>query len=91
VLVSFPLAGEYLQNQVCPPGAGTCLPCEQRIPSCAGLENGNNSFVGRDNFYIVCQDERTLYVRECVGGVFDPMSRTCKLPAGPEFDPSKCS
>lgn len=84
---------EYLQNQVCPDGQPNCLPCEQRIPSCNGLENGNNSFVGRDNFYIVCQDERTLYVRECVGGKFDPLSRSCKAPPpGPEFEinrPSK--
>jgi len=49
------VVGEYLQNQMCPGGAGQCAPCEQRIPSCAGLENGNNSFPGRDNFYIVCQ------------------------------------
>lgn len=78
---------EYLQNQACPTGSNTCLPCEQRIPSCAGLQNGNNSFVGRDNFYVVCQDERTIFVRECVGGTFDPLSRACKeIPMGPEFD-----
>ena len=76
-----------MQNVICPGGTQDCLPCEQRIPSCAGLENGNNSFVGRDSFYIVCQDQRTLYVRECIGGKFDPLTRSCKAePSGPDFD-----
>ena len=76
-----------MQNVICPASTPECLPCEQRIPSCAGLENGNNSFVGRDSFYIVCQDERTLYVRECVQGTFDPLTRSCKAVApGPDFD-----
>ncbi|WAR27974.1 hypothetical protein MAR_013678 [Mya arenaria] len=70
---------EYIQNQACPGGAATCLPCEQRIPSCLGLENGNNSFPGRDNFHVVCQDQRTMFVRECVGETFDPLTRACKV------------
>ena len=81
------ILGEYMQNVICPASTPECLPCEQRIPSCAGLENGNNSFVGRDSFYIVCKDERTLYVRECVQGTFDPLTRSCKAVApGPDFD-----
>lgn len=63
------------------------LPCEERSPSCEGMRDGNNTFIGRElsPFYISCFKERTLSVGICRYGVYDPNLRFCTT----ELDPCK--
>ncbi|KAK3095139.1 hypothetical protein FSP39_010723 [Pinctada imbricata] len=73
-------ACDYLQNQCrYKPNSVNCLPCNDRIPSCKNLPDGNNTFPGidREKYYITCFRSRTLYVRTCDRGVFDPVTRNC--------------
>ncbi|XP_062614315.1 uncharacterized protein LOC134276051 isoform X2 [Saccostrea cucullata] len=69
---------EYQQN-LCTGKGKNCKPCKERLPSCIGLPNGLNpvmEFLWEKN-YIVCKDNRTLNVKTCSEGVFDPYNRKC--------------
>ncbi|XP_062572686.1 uncharacterized protein LOC134234627, partial [Saccostrea cucullata] len=69
---------EYQQN-LCTGKGKNCKPCKERLPSCIGLPNGFNpvmEFLWEKN-YIVCKDNRTLNVKTCSEGVFDPYNRKC--------------
>lgn len=84
------MSGEYLQNQCIGPGgepALNCEPCVDRLPSCIGLQDGNNTFPGRQNtpYYITCYLNRTILVRTCEDGVYDQTSRACMT----KLDPGK--
>ncbi|XP_071165551.1 uncharacterized protein [Mytilus edulis] len=79
---------EYLQNQCIGPGgepALNCEPCVDRLPSCIGLQDGNNTFPGRQNtpYYITCYLNRTILVRTCEDGVYDQTSRACMTKLDP--------
>ena len=55
-------------------------------PSCVGLPNGRNAFLGRENQpdYIVCENDRTMAITKCPGGNnFDPIDRKCLMPEKP--------
>ncbi|KAL5005503.1 hypothetical protein ScPMuIL_018959 [Solemya velum] len=70
---------EYEINQRCPGDVPNCVPCEERLPSCIGYSNGNHSFPTRNEYYVVCQDERTLSVQSCEPGIFDKALRRCSV------------
>lgn len=79
--------GQYLNSQRNCNGPMCALPCEERSPSCEGMRDGNNTFIGRElsPFYISCFKERTLSVGICRYGVYDPNLRFCTT----ELDPCK--
>lgn len=60
-----------------------CIPCMVRFPSCKGLPDGMNPWVGREYspYYVLCQDERAIYHGRCDGSkgpqLFDPEKRMC--------------
>ena len=80
--------GDYVQNEFCPAGQTTCKPCRERIPSCNGLPNGNNTYPGQAGgpLYITCYNDRTIFVRTCEQGVFDPNVKACVTSAS-EINP----
>nr|XP_022322146.1 uncharacterized protein LOC111123822 isoform X3 [Crassostrea virginica] len=69
---------EYLQN-LCTGKSTHCTPCTERLPSCIGLPNGMNPIMESlwKKDYIECKDNRTLAVKVCTNGVFDPYKREC--------------
>lgn len=77
--MTFKFVGEYEINQRCPGDVPNCVPCEERLPSCIGYSNGNHSFPTRNEYYVVCQDERTLSVQSCEPGIFDKALRRCSV------------
>lgn len=84
--------GQYVQNRCSAPGSGpapNCEPCVERLPSCVGLPDGNNTFPGRANspYYITCYLNRTILVRTCVEGIYNADTRVCMA----TLDPSKLS
>lgn len=81
--------GQYLNSQRNCNGPMCALPCEERSPSCEGMRDGNNTFIGRElsPFYISCFKERTLSVGICRYGVYDPNLGFCTT----ELDPCKSS
>lgn len=76
-------SGDSLQNQ-CRPGDLACVPCAERLPSCVGRENGNNTFPGRDmsDTFVICWEGRTVSVETCPEGYFDPKQRKCRTEIG---------
>ncbi|XP_065924132.1 uncharacterized protein [Magallana gigas] len=70
---------DYIQNELCPVGQTTCKPCRERIPSCNGLPNGNNTYPGQPGgpLYITCFNDRTIFVRTCEAGIYDPIVKSC--------------
>ncbi|XP_069104084.1 LOW QUALITY PROTEIN: uncharacterized protein [Argopecten irradians] len=73
---------EYLQNKCVPtPGSAACVPCAERLPPCIGRPDGNNTFPGRENtpYFITCFKNRTIFVRTCEQGYFDPISKMCQF------------
>ncbi|KAK3589928.1 hypothetical protein CHS0354_034946 [Potamilus streckersoni] len=78
---------DYMQNHICPVGIPNCAPCEQRLPSCANLPVGNNSFPGREDMYLECQDGRTIAAKKCPGsGKFNATKKTCQESKVLQFD-----
>ena len=71
--------GEYVTNQCPTPVNIGCVPCEERIPSCMSLPDGNNAISGKEYtaYYADCYFNRTMMVRKCNGGFFDPDLRIC--------------
>ncbi|KAL3884669.1 hypothetical protein ACJMK2_024787, partial [Sinanodonta woodiana] len=69
---------EYQQNQ-CSSINNTCVPCIERLPSCVGLLDGNQSFSATlwSPEYITCYLNRTISVTHCPTGIFQPITRTC--------------
>jgi hypothetical protein len=57
-----------------------CPVCELENPSCEGLPDGKNAFLGREqtSWYIECRKERTVNRMTCPGSNnFDPINRRC--------------
>ena len=71
-------AGEYSQN-LCLVGDLSCIPCNQRNPSCKGLPDGINAAPNAlwSKTYIQCLKNRTLLVAKCKQGLFDPSHKSC--------------
>ncbi|XP_052252891.1 uncharacterized protein LOC127859481 isoform X4 [Dreissena polymorpha] len=69
---------EYTQNQ-CAPGDATCEPCQDRLPSCVGLGEGDRGVPGREytSLYVSCHLNRTLDVKHCQQGFFDAGLHMC--------------
>lgn len=61
-----------------------CEPCEQRLPSCVGRLDGNNTILGRELTadYVVCFMNRTVSVETCPIGYFDPTVGECRSNIG---------
>ncbi|KAL4228860.1 hypothetical protein ACF0H5_011900 [Mactra antiquata] len=70
---------EYDQNKCT--NQTTCVPCPERLPSCVGQSDGNHSVPGRlwKPEYISCYKGRTIDVKQCQQGFFNPFSETCEL------------
>ena len=56
-----------------------CVPCEERQPSCVGLADRYNAIPGKEYtaFYVDCYLNRTMTVKKCDTGFFDPDLRMC--------------
>ena len=73
--------GQYVANQC--QGHAHCIPCEVRFPSCKGLPDGLNPWLGREMspYYVLCNAERALYQGMCDNSqgtqLFDPEKRLC--------------
>ncbi|KAL3884668.1 hypothetical protein ACJMK2_024786 [Sinanodonta woodiana] len=73
---------QYDQN-LCHSTNSSCLPCPERLPSCIGLPDGANRFVGREwkSEYVTCYMNRTMEISQCSKGeYFHPKERKCKTP-----------
>nr|XP_022335507.1 uncharacterized protein LOC111132108 [Crassostrea virginica] len=78
-----------------------CPVCELENPSCEGLPDGKNAFLGREQtpWYIECRGERTINKLTCPGGNnFDTVERRCLgeqgvastlFPEKPPYDPEE--
>ena len=75
----FITSGEYRQN-LCS-SHDRCRPCPERLPSCVGLQDGNQVFPARSwhTDYIRCYRNRTVEVTKCRRGLFNPRTRTCMV------------
>lgn len=70
-------AGDYKAYQCT---GANCPVCELEHPSCEGLPDGKNAFLGREQtpWYIECLGERTINTLTCPGqNIFDPVERRC--------------
>lgn len=73
-------ACDYVANQC---RSAHCIPCNVRFPSCRGLPNGLNPWVGREYspYFVLCEKQRSLYHGECPTAqgtqLFDPVNRVC--------------
>ena len=82
------LSGEYSQN-ICPKSDPACEPCQDKFPSCIGLQDGDHAFPthlwGSD--YVTCDRNRTVIpAKKCPGGgYFHPIQGLCTK----TVDPSK--
>lgn len=83
---------DYLQNH-CPPNYPGCQPCEERLPSCVSLPDGNNPFPGRPSseFYIQCFQNRTVSVEACQVSQYDHSIRSCSPQINPNLLSSHCT
>ncbi|XP_041349873.1 peritrophin-1-like [Gigantopelta aegis] len=60
-----------------------CIPCNVRYPSCKGLPDGLNPWVGREvsPYFVVCNNNRTVYQGQCHQDnsyyLFDAVKKTC--------------
>lgn len=82
MLTIYYYVGDYQQNQ-CKPGTD-CEPCEQRLPSCIGKLDGNNTITGRELTpdYVVCFMNRTVSVETCPAGYFSSGIGDCRTTIG---------
>lgn len=83
------LSGDYMQNQCAyRPNDLNCKRCEDRLPSCVGLPDGNNTFPGQELTprYVTCMNNRTIKVNQCVRGYFNPSRLACMN----RLRPGKC-
>ncbi|XP_046372857.2 uncharacterized protein LOC124146560 [Haliotis rufescens] len=73
---------EYESNQC---QRSHCIPCHVRYPSCNGLQDGMNSWVGREwsPFFVVCEQGRVVYKGQCdetnAQELFNPEKRACEV------------
>ena len=77
VLISF--LGQYIQHQ-CNTSEMLCVPCLERLPSCIGLQDGDNAIPGKwwMEGYMHCYKNRTIAVQNCsYGYYFHPRKRQC--------------
>ncbi|XP_071083539.1 uncharacterized protein [Haliotis cracherodii] len=69
-----------------------CLPCIERFPSCTGLPDGLNPWIGREGspYYVVCRGERVVYSGHCGSllglQMFDATKKSCVLNFAPLLD-----
>lgn len=72
------ILGQYDKNQ-CSHSDTYCIKCPLRLPSCIGLQDGNNTFPTRlwKPDYIKCYKNRTLDIRKCADGYFHPNVKNC--------------
>lgn len=70
--------GEYLQNR-CDAADTACTPCEDRMPSCVGLPDGDNMYPGKpmSELYVNCSMDRTISMKKCQRGLFDQSTKQC--------------
>lgn len=60
-----------------------CIPCNIRFPTCTGLPDGLNPWVGREwtPDYVTCEEERVILQDQCKSEkepqVFHPNEKTC--------------
>jgi hypothetical protein len=79
--LSFFHSGEYKANAMCL--GNHCVPCQVRFPSCRGLPDGPNHWVGKtlSSYIVNCQNERVVSTGLCDNSqgtqVFDPATRKC--------------
>ncbi|XP_067685005.1 uncharacterized protein [Haliotis asinina] len=71
---------DYRANQC---EAAHCIPCIVRYPSCKGLPDGLNQWVGREDspYYVVCEGGRMVYSGMCTQEygpqIFDKLRKMC--------------
>ena len=72
---------------LCPNGNTTCKRCNERLPSCVGLADGNNAMPLKlwTSSYVVCLKNRSIEIKRCKKGLFDPNMKACSS----IVDPSK--
>ncbi|KAJ8316015.1 LOW QUALITY PROTEIN: hypothetical protein KUTeg_006029 [Tegillarca granosa] len=72
------LVSEYKQN-LCRESNTSCTSCHDIMPSCVGLPNGYNAYPRREwsEHYIVCNKNRTLDIKTCDEGIFNPKQGRC--------------
>ncbi|WAR05418.1 hypothetical protein MAR_020787 [Mya arenaria] len=82
---------EYDHNK-CSSVDANCVPCNLRLPDCRNLPNGDNAIPGMlwSLNYISCQSNRTVEVKRCRTGVFDPNIHSCSNNVGPNHINDLC-
>lgn len=74
-------AGQYSQYRVtCSPSDPFCVPCQDKLPSCVGLPDGDHPFPSRlwKPDYITCYQNRTILpTKKCPKGYFHPLYENC--------------
>lgn len=77
--------GDYLQNHCQPNSNSSCVACEDRLPSCKTLKDGNNPYPDRpiSEYYINCVQNRTVSVEACQVSRYDPVRRKCSTTIDP--------
>lgn len=80
-IVIYIILGEYQQN-LCNNSDPTCVPCPSRLPSCKGKPDGLNPFPNQlwNPPYIECFKNRTIDIKKCSTGYFNPRMRKCMEP-----------
>lgn len=68
---------------LCP--SGNCPQCATENPSCVGKRDGIQAFPSRLNYYIKCQDERTVDISKCpaTSPLFDAVTGKCTFVLDP--------
>jgi hypothetical protein len=72
--------GDYKALQC---SSAQCIPCNIRFPTCTGLPDGLNPWVGREwtPDYVTCEEERVILQGQCKSEkepqVFHPNEKTC--------------
>ncbi|XP_076435324.1 uncharacterized protein LOC143275235 [Babylonia areolata] len=75
---------EYASLQQCRvsgrPQPTACPVCEERLPSCVGLPDGNRVYPGRlfSPWFVRCDTGRTMAIVRCVNAFFDPLTNKCR-------------
>lgn len=69
----------YDINMVCLVGQMICKLCRECILLCNGFLNGNNMYFGQLGgfLYIICFNDRIIFVRICEVGIYDLIVKLC--------------
>lgn len=79
MLIIYLILGQYQAN-LCLANDPTCVPCQDRLPSCISVADGVNAFPNRlwKPSYITCYKNRTvLPLDKCQNGYFHPVQQRC--------------